>query len=314
MARVHLHKPRLSRPVLWAGLCVAAAAVTVQITRTGVDVLALMVAAFVLLCLERTVGDWIADSLGPAATALVFAGVAGFGVWYMLSVGGRAKAQLVFAAAEARGYHTMFVAVDNDAVKSDDGEDARAISDAVRGAGDAITSAPVDARAVSPAPRTTSGTAPPSRRVQPSGGGGVGGGGGVPSVRAPGIGAPGPAVPGGGDVGTSSGSGLGSPGDDLGDMGPLRITRLILNPEVVMTGDRVTLRAMITGRGELPALVEFSIDGHTVSTAEIGRDSIAKTTFSTRTPGSYTVRARIVGGPMRITEVSALLNVLPGRR
>ena len=97
-------------------------------------------------------------------------------------------------------------------------------------------------------------------------------------------------------------------------MGPPRITRLILNPEVVMTGDRVTLRAMTTGRSELATLVEFSIDGHTVSTAQVGRDTIAKATYVTRTPGRYTVRARIVGGAMRLTDVSAVLSVLPGRR
>ena len=91
MARVHLHKPRLSRPLLWAGLCVAAAAVTVQITRTGVDVLALMLAGFILLLLERTICDWIAESLGPAATAFVFAVIAALGVWYVMSTGGRAN-------------------------------------------------------------------------------------------------------------------------------------------------------------------------------------------------------------------------------
>src|SRR5262245_56820924 len=98
MARLRLYRPKLSRPLLWAGLCVAAAALTVQITRTGVDVLALMLAGFLLLLLERTVGDWIAESLGPATTALVFAAVAGFGVWYVMTAGGRAKVQRVFAA------------------------------------------------------------------------------------------------------------------------------------------------------------------------------------------------------------------------
>jgi len=290
--------------VLWAGLCVAAAAVTVQITRTGVDVLALMTAGFILLLLERTVGDWIADSLGPAATALVFAGIAALGVWYMMSAGGRAKAQRVFAAAEARGYHTMYVTLDDDIGKGEEGDETAALSDAVRGAGDALTPPPADARAGSPRPRGMSATPPPSRRVNPSTGAG-----GVPAARAPEAGAP------GFDAGTAGGAPARmTVGEELGDRSPLRIVRLILNPEVVMTGDRVTMRAQVTGQSDSLALIEFSIDGHTVSTAGLGRDGIAKATFSTRTPGQYTVRARVVGGPMRITEVSALLNVLPGRR
>jgi hypothetical protein len=139
----------------------------------------------------------------------------------------------------------------------------------------------------------------------------VGGGGGANApARSPG------GSQGGGSAGTIRSPAFGGGGgdDDQIEGGPVKILRLILNPEVVMTGDRVTLRALVNGRSDPPALIEFSIDGHTVSTAPIGRDSIAKATFSTRAPGQYTVRARIVGGPRRITEVSALLSVLPGRR
>lgn len=306
MARVHLHKPRLSRPLLWAGLCVAAAAVTVQITRTGVDVLALMLAGFILLLLERTIGDWIAESLGPAATAFVFAVIAALGVWYVMSTGGRAKVQRLFAIAEARGYHTMYVTLDGDT--GTEGNETKAISDAMRDAGDAVTPRSADPRAISPQPRTTSATPPPSRAVNPSGRGGIGGGG-VPSVRGPEVGAP------GADPGTADGAqARTSVAEDVGDGGPLRIVRLILNPEIVMTGDRVTFRAMVNGRIDPTAVIEFSIDGHTVSTASVGSDGIAKSTFSIRAPGQYTVRARVVDGPLRITEVSALLSVLPGRR
>jgi hypothetical protein len=307
MARA-LHKPRLSRPVLWAGLCVTAATVTVQLTRTGVDVLGLMIAGFVLLVLERTLGDWIADSLGPAATAFVFACVAAIGVSYSMSIGGRAKAQRVFAAAEARGYHTLFFTLDDSKGAAGDIDDAVGLSKAVRGAGDAMRPSGTSRTGIPPG-RTPGAPGPPDPPKPAL----VGGGGGANApARSPG------GSQGGGSAGTirspAFGGGGGGGDDDQIEGGPVKILRLILNPEVVMTGDRVTLRALVNGRSDPPALIEFSIDGHTVSTAPIGRDSIAKATFSTRAPGQYTVRARIVGGPMRITEVSALLSVLPGRR
>ena len=300
MARPLFRRPRLSRPVLWAGLCVVAAAVTVQLTGAGVDVLALMVAGFFLLLLERTLGDWIADSLGSAATALVFAGVAACGVLYTMTAGGRAKVQFVFSAAEARGYHTTFFTLDD---AKDTLADEVGLPDAVRDATDAVTPTAADGRVGSPLSRGTSAGGPPSSRVPTSA-----------RRRDAGSTARSPAssVAGGPDV--SGGAATTATGEEQVEDGAIRIVRLVLNPEIVMTGDRVTLRAIVTGRSEPPALIEFSIDGHTVSTAPIGRDGIAKAMFATRTPGQYTVRARIVGGPFRITEVSALLSVLPGGR
>jgi hypothetical protein len=302
MARAFLHKPRLSRPVLWAGLCLTAATVTVQLTRTGVDVLGLMIAGFMLLLLERTLGDWIADNLGPAATAFVFACVAAIGVSYSMSTGGRGKAQRVFAAAEARGYHTLFFTVDDSQGAAGDIDDAVGLSKAVRGAGGAIRPSGTSRTGIQPG-RTPAAPGPPGSPTPALVGGG---GGGNPPARSPG------ASQGGASAGTIRSHAFG--GDDEQVDTPLKIIRLILNPEVVMTGDRVTLRALVEGQSDPPALIEFSIDGRTVSTAPIGRDGLAKTTFSTRAPGQYTVRARIVGGPLRITEVSALLSVLPGRR
>jgi len=299
MARVVLHSPRLSRPVVWAALCLLAAALTVQITRTGVDILALMFAGFVLLLLERTLGDWIADNLGPAATAFVFACVAALGVSYSMTASGRAKAQRVFAAAEARGYHTLYFTLD-DSKGAEDGDEAEGLSTAVRSAGDKIAPAADSRSGVKPG---TTGPASGPRLPQPQLAGG--GGGGSPS-RSP---ASGTATGSGGASRQTTPRGT----EEQFDAGPLKIVRLILNPEVVMTGDRVTLRAIVQGNNDPAALVEFSIDGHTVSTAPAGRDGVAKATFSTRAPGQYVVRARIVGGPLRITEVSALLSVLPGR-
>src|SRR3982751_5702752 len=104
MAAPGTSRQPLSGPVVWVGLAVCVAAVFLQITRSGVDVLALLVAAFALLLLERTLGDWIAGTLGSGPAALVFAGIAVAGLLYVTSSSGRALAGSFFAGAEARGY------------------------------------------------------------------------------------------------------------------------------------------------------------------------------------------------------------------
>jgi hypothetical protein len=113
MARVRLHRPHFSGPIVWVGFGVVAAAIVVQTTKSGVDILALLVAAFALLLLERTVGDWVADTLGPLPTALLFGAIAVVGVIYFSSDSGRGQAGRFFAAAEARGYHTAYFRVDH---------------------------------------------------------------------------------------------------------------------------------------------------------------------------------------------------------
>ena len=93
---------------MWVGLAVCVAAVFVQTTRSGLDILALLVAGFALLLIERTLGDWIADTLGSGPAALVFAGIAVAALLYVTSVSGRATAGRFFAAAEGRGYRSAY--------------------------------------------------------------------------------------------------------------------------------------------------------------------------------------------------------------
>ena len=71
-----------ARPIVWAGLSVLIAGVAVQTTRSGIDILALLVAGFVLLLIERTLGDWVAETLGPVPATVLFAAVAVLGVAY----------------------------------------------------------------------------------------------------------------------------------------------------------------------------------------------------------------------------------------
>ena len=81
------------------------AAVAVQVTRTGAPYPRAARGGFVLLLIERTLGDWVADTLGPIPTVLVFIAVAGLGVAYATAEGGRARLRRAFAAADAQGYH-----------------------------------------------------------------------------------------------------------------------------------------------------------------------------------------------------------------
>ena len=74
----------------------------------GVDVLTVLIACFLLLVVERTLGDSIAERLGPAPTSLLFAIVAALGVAYVTTDTGQARAGRLFAAAEARGYRTAY--------------------------------------------------------------------------------------------------------------------------------------------------------------------------------------------------------------
>jgi hypothetical protein len=97
-----------SRPVVWSAASVALAAAVVQVTRGGVDVLAVAVAGFLLLVLERTAGDWIADTVGGVPVVVLVVGIAALGLAYVQTPGGRAYAGRLFAVAEARGYHTSY--------------------------------------------------------------------------------------------------------------------------------------------------------------------------------------------------------------
>jgi hypothetical protein len=97
-----------SRAVLLVGVGVLVTALAVQSTRTGIDVLALLVAILLLLLVERTIGDWLAEGLGPTAATLIFAAVAAAVVLYMLGDTGQRHARRALAAAEARGYHALY--------------------------------------------------------------------------------------------------------------------------------------------------------------------------------------------------------------
>src|SRR6266545_1681815 len=125
--------PRVLRPVGWAVAVLFVAALFVQLTHAGIDIFLMLVAGFILLVLERTLGDWIAESVGAPATVLIFAVLAGLAVLYTLSADGRAKANRLFAAAESRGYRPVYFVVDEPVPIADGPKAARKTGDSVVG-------------------------------------------------------------------------------------------------------------------------------------------------------------------------------------
>jgi len=111
MANPHITPRNVARPVVLGAISLVVAALIVQVTRSGVDVFVLMFAGFLLLVIERTLGDWVAESVGAGPATAFFAGVAVLALIYMQTDSGRARASRFFTAAEERGYHTAYFKV-----------------------------------------------------------------------------------------------------------------------------------------------------------------------------------------------------------
>lgn len=93
------------RPLVWSLVVIAVVALTVQVTHTGLDVLAVLILCAVVIALERTIGDWTADTIGPGWSSIGLMAFVGCGVWVAFA---NSKVDHLFAAAEAAGYHTLY--------------------------------------------------------------------------------------------------------------------------------------------------------------------------------------------------------------
>ena len=169
MPSPHLATRNIARPVVLGALSVVVTAAIVQVTRSGVDILALMVGGFVLLLIERTLGDWVAESVGPATAAVLFAGVAALALVYMQTDSGRGRASRFFAAAEAHGYHTTYFKVGDNESGQAQVASAAAASDRVTRQQPAQSLAPASPVAVPARPSATltaASTEPTARGVR----------------------------------------------------------------------------------------------------------------------------------------------------
>jgi hypothetical protein len=165
-ARVFRGRHALPATLLSAVGVLVLAAVPVQVTGSGIDLYALLFAGVLLLVVERTAGDWVANVLGPAGTALAFAIVAAAGVAYLLSDGGRKRAEHVMAVAEAHGYRAAYFKSEQK-LKADPQEE---LAERVAHVPVAPGSVP-DAPAPSPSSTTPVSDEAQSSQAQPSGSG-----------------------------------------------------------------------------------------------------------------------------------------------
>lgn len=110
MTNIRTRTPRSRRGprLIWLSLAAAVVvmAVTVEVTRTGLDLLVLLVIGLGVVTLERTVGDWLGELLGSGLATLVLGSFLGGSAWLAFESGG--PADRFFAAAEKRGYRTTY--------------------------------------------------------------------------------------------------------------------------------------------------------------------------------------------------------------
>ena len=101
-------KPGTNRslePVAWGALPVLALGVGVIASGVGIDLLVVAVGCLFLLALDRTVGDWLAETLGSGLGTVAFALAVIALTWYFISY----PSDAFFAAAEERGYRTRLL-------------------------------------------------------------------------------------------------------------------------------------------------------------------------------------------------------------
>ena len=251
-----------------------------------------------LLLIERTLGDWIADNVGPLTTVVIFTGVAALGVMYVSTAGGRGRVRRVFAAAEARGYHTAYFSIDDDTNaalrEGDSGGVAGGLSPsnegtvAHRGFRPARRPFPLErarTRAIDSAPHQAASTAAASASPTP-----VGASAAVSDTRAS------------------------SRPEEPREANGVRITRLSLSPELATVGQTIVFRADLAsdGDGVLPE-VEFSVDGRSIARVRPNDRGTALARWTTKVPGQYVVRVRLSQSLLGAAATSATLNVLPGK-
>jgi len=263
--------PSRVRPIGWGMAILFVAALAVQFTHTGIDIFLVLVAGFVLLVLERTLGDWIAESLGPPATVLVFALLASLGVLYALSAEGRAKANRFFAIAESRGYHPLYFVVEEPSETKDGrtaagrGADALAAATAGHaappaGTGDGSASGPANGVAGSPGIFSWSSSPDRSKHLR---------------LRAE---------------------------PDVVSSGQPVTLRATLESETPKDPSKDTPPTALS--------VIFTVNGAVVAKVPFDAAGNASAQFTADVPGQYTARSRM-SGSMFGQEVSATFNVLP---
>ena len=254
------------------------AAVPVQVTGKGIDLYVMLCAGVALLVVERTVGDWVADLLGPAGTALAFAIVAAGGVAGLLSDRGQKGAQRFMAVAEEHGYRPAYFKTERD----HEADKARADT---------------SAQIADPSERLAR-----SQPEQPSA---------TPSSSSA------SAIPADGTASTpqtpaSSGWTLFPYRRGTADHATGRLTT---EPDLAQSGDEVTLRFRIVGiTSKPPSSVSFYANGILLGRVPLAANGTAEARWRPRVPGQYQLRAETSASSLVQTSFSAAVQVLPRGR
>jgi hypothetical protein len=279
---------RSLEPVAWGALPVLALGIGVLASGVGIDLLVLAVGCLFLLTLDRTVGDWLAETLGSGPGTVAFGvAVVGF-TWYFLSY----PSDEFFAAAEKRGYRTAYYertpASADVAAESVGAPGGAYVQSAVApssggtggsGTGAVLNTEPRDNESArlegaSEADRAKEGAdgSKPSERPQSEN----------PSDRAPGRASAARVVFGAKEAAPAP--------------IPTRIV-LTLFPAQVPAARRTSFQGVVTADG-LPVTdgrVQFTVNGTGAGRAALDARGVATVTFATHIAGTYEVRARFSG-------------------
>jgi hypothetical protein len=262
-------KPRSLWILAWATIPVFCLAGYVQVTGSGIDLLVFATACFILLALERTVGDWLGELLGAALAGFLFAVCVAGTIYYFFSENaGRSHTDSFFLAAEKRGYRTLYY--------------LPALPDGTRGHYSPVPEPPQDVVA---APVATNG----------------GGTNGEP------MGLPAPADPGPGSPPVSSLSPseivwrktrpFWSWFFPESTVPVPTVVVLDVEPRIVRAPLRTVFRAAVTV-GRKPVVngsIEFSVNGGGAGRIILDAHGLASTHYSTYIAGTYSVTARYTG-------------------
>jgi hypothetical protein len=251
--------------------------VPVQITGVGIDLFALLLAGSLLFLVERTVGDGVAELIGPVGAATLFCAIAAAGFGYMLTATGQAQGKRVMAIAQSHGYQPLYFK----SASPEDEKDRRR---------QPIKPAGLPAREPKPAsPDVALATATPADRkngVEPA----ASSSGPPPAVVTPGL--------------------LG-----LFKTKELPLARLIVTPRVVSSSEPVRLELRFVGPPvTLTGSIAFLVNGREIARAE--PDASGAITAQTREiiPGPYEASARLPGGTRATPPGAVSFTVLPPRR
>jgi hypothetical protein len=252
----------------------------------GVDLLVLAVGCLLLLTLDRTVGDWMAETLGSGpGTAAFGLAVVGF-TWYFLSY----PSDDFFAAAEKRGYRTAYyqptpasaIPAESAGAPGSGGAYVQSAGTPSSRGGEADPSGVVNketqadkARSAEDSATTAADEGAVAKSVESS------------SSQGP---APGPS-----SIASASRIVFGAAGKAAAPTA----SRVVLTvmPERVSPAVRTVFQVVVTaaGRPVTAGAVIFTVNGTGVGKVALDSRGAATTSFASHIAGTYEVRARFLG-------------------